>query len=228
MAWNLLHIAEDVCLGDRGIIEMKALKKENGERPLEQGFSLLEAAIVLVIIAVMAIVSIPAIVNTLTHQKLLSASDAFVNQAKFARVQAAARNRAYEFHVDLSDGINSGAIILNEGIGAACTPASFSAGNGATLDIRNRDYGGTHPNVRIESVVPQNLAATSLCFKPDGRVYRTDTRAPVDPVNTAYAAGEAVYTIRLYTSEGLATDHSREIIIPYNGLPRVVLELDPQ
>lgn len=200
---------------------MKAWRKEDRERALEQGFSLLEAAIVLIIIAVMAIVSVPAIVNTLTYQKLLSASDAFVNQAEFARVQAATRNRAYEFHVDLSDGINSGAIILNEGIGAACTPASFDPSNGALQDIRNRDYAANHPLVRIESVLPQNLSSTSLCFKPDGRVYRVDERAPVASNTAGYAAGEAVFTIRLYTSEGLATDHSRTIIIPYNGIPKV-------
>ncbi len=217
----MLHIAEDVCLGGRGIIEMKALRKISSERPFERGFSLLEAAIVLVIIAVMAIVSVPAIVNTLTYQKLLSASDAFVNQAEFARVQAAARNRAYEFHVDLSDGINSGAIILNEGIGAACTQASFNPDYGALQDIRNRDYAGSHPTVRIESVLPQNLTSTSLCFKPDGRVYRVDTREPVESVAAGYAAGEAIFTLRLYTAEGLATDHSRTIIIPYNGIPKV-------
>ena len=200
---------------------MKALRKKNNEWALEQGFSLLEAAIVLVIIAVMAIVSVPAIVNTLTYQKLLSASDAFVNQAEFARVQAAARNRAYEFRVVLSNGINSGAIILNEGVGAACTPASFDPDNGSLQDIRNRDYGTNNPTVRIESVLPQDLASTSLCFKPDGRVYRVDTRAPVASVAAGYAAGEAVYTLRLYTSEGLATDYSRTIIIPYNGIPKV-------
>ena len=204
----------------------------------EAGFTLFEAFIVLTIIAILAVVSVPAIVNLLTIQKLASATDAFVNQAQFARVQAAARNRAYELRVILSDGVNSGVIVLNEGISAACPPAVLNAGvvqqnfelDGAVPEpvmmVRNIVFENLHERdsgVIIESVEPAELDFTSLCFKPDGRVLRLDTGAPVLPAPEGYAAGEAVYTLRIVEGSSLTpTNFTRRVVIPYNGIPKVL------
>jgi len=201
----------------------------------EAGFTLFEAFIVMVIIAVLAIISAPAVVNLLTIQKLASATDSFVNQAQFARVQAAARNRAYELRVILSDGVNSGAIVLNEGISAACTPAVLSGGvsqpnfqeDGLTpepaLDVRHVDFKTEFDEqVVIEAVEPAELDSTSLCFKPDGRVLRLDTGAPVLPAPDGYAAGEAVFTLRVVGENMTPSNHSRRVVVPYNGIPKVL------
>lgn len=185
----------------------------------EAGFSLLEAFITLVIIAVLAVVSLPAITSTLTHQKLHSATDTFVNQVQFARVQAAARGLAYQLQVTLADGQNSGAIVLTEGVSSACHPDNFKVSKGALAEVRHIDYKVEHPNVHIVAASPNALTSDTLCFKPDGRVYMTSTNAPVDPEHSGYAAGEAVYTIRLYA--GADTDLERKVIIPYNGIPKV-------
>jgi prepilin-type N-terminal cleavage/methylation domain-containing protein len=212
---------------------MKATKEQGKSRSGSEGFTLIEAIIVLVIIGVLGMVSVPAVMNTLSLMKLQRASDAFVNQAMFARVQAAARHRAYEMRVILSDGVNSGAIVLNEGISAACTQAISIDGsvqpsfekNGQDpepiLGVKSVDFLKAHELVVIESVEPAELASTALCFKPDGRVLREDTGSPVTPAPEGYAAGEAVYTLRLMTGEGQPTQQVRRVIIPYNGIPKV-------
>jgi len=207
---------------------MKASKRHLNRDRFSGGFTLVEAAIVLMIIAILAVISVPAIMNTLTHQKLSSASNSFVNQVEFARVQAAARNRAYRLQVVLSDGTNSGAIQLDEGIGSACTQQTFDT-NGTSPDpvekVRYVDFSEDFPTVHIETVIPTNLNNTSLCIKPDGRVLRLDTGAPIAGED-GYAAGEAVYVLRLYSQKheentAQPTNLARAIIVPYNGIPKV-------
>jgi competence protein ComGC len=212
---------------------MKADKKSSGSFRFAQGFTLFEAFIVLTIIAIMAIISVPAIMNTLSYQKLSSATNSFVNQVEFARVQAASRNRAYQLRVELSDGNNSGAIHLDEGIGSACTPATFQSDGvdpEPMVDVRVIDFLEKGLSaVKIEEVEPGDIETNDgalLCIKPDGRVLRVDTGSAIAPP-PGYAAGEAVFTLRLY-SEPIgagnpeATNLVRQVVIPYNGIPKVV------
>ena len=212
---------------------MKASQKSSCGTRFDQGFTLFEAFVVLTIIAILAIISVPAIMNTLTYQKLASATNSFVNQVEFARVQAASRNRAYQLRVELSDGNNSGAIRLDEGIGSACTPATFQVDgvapepleNVRVIDLRAEDLSA----VKIEAVEPADLDDGSyarLCIKPDGRVLRVDTGDRIAPPE-GYAAGEAVFTLRMYSEpvgggNPEATNLARRIVVPYNGIPKVV------
>ena len=190
----------------------------------ESGFTMTEAVLSLLIIAILVMTSVPAIMNTLSYQKLASASDAFVNEIQFARVQAAARNRAYQVVVTTAGGASNGTAVVNEGVGTACTPANFQAdgtGDEPIMYVKQIDFALDHERVRLESVQPSDLTSTSLCFKPDGRVLRMDTGAPVSPAPSGYAAGEAVFDFRLYESDGAATEHTKTVIVPYNGIPRV-------
>jgi hypothetical protein len=189
-----------------------------------RGFTLVEAFVVIAVIAVMAVISVPAIINTLSFQALNGASEAFANQVEFSRVQAAARNRAYEIRVTLSTGTESGAIVLNEGTGSACTPEVFVT-DGTPPDpvekVREVDFEKEYETVHIEAVEPQDLSLTSLCVKPDGRVLRLDSGGPVLPAPDGYAAGEAVFTLRLHDGDGNPTQHVRRVVIPYNGIPKL-------
>jgi len=194
----------------------------------DRGFTLVEAVIVLLIIAVLGVVSVPAVMNTLTYQKLSNATEALVNQVEFARVQAAARNRAYQLRVIRSDGVNCGAIHLDEGIGTACTPATFQQ-DGVTpepvLDVRHVNFDEDHEAVHIAQLIPDDLQQTALCFKPDGRVLRVDSGTPVASAD-GYAAGEAVYVLQLYavaqdTKFGKPTNLYKRVVVPYNGIVKV-------
>jgi len=214
----------------------------HGREMNQGGFTLLEGFVVLAIVVLLTAVSIPAIINTLAHQKLANATDSFVNQVEFARVQAAATNRAYQLRVVLSDGNNSGATHLDEGASSSCTRDSFdtakfdSEGAHPTMYVRKVLYDGEWDGtVHIESVSPASLAGTAqvpagepasvgVCFKPDGRVLRLDTGQPIEPEEgSGYAAGEAIFLLRLYEgSDKLEpSNRTRTVVVPYNGIPKV-------
>ncbi len=210
---------------------MRAAQRQTSCHSNERGFTLLEAFVVLVIIAVLGIIAVPAIMNTLTHQKLATATNCFVNQVEYARVQAASRNRAYLVRVELSDGNNSGAIHLDEGNGSACTQASFTA-DGAEpdpiTDVRVIDFKQEGlSDVHIVSAAPSLLvsaAGAKFCVRPDGRVLSID--GTTLPAPAGYGAGEAVFRIQLFSrdtkgSVAEKTDLAREIVVPYNGIPKV-------
>ncbi len=228
MARNLLRYGAVVHLADGGVTRMKGLTHMRCPLGQERGFTLLEAVVVLLIIAVLGVISVPAVMNTLTYQKLSNATEALVNQVEFARVQAAARNRAYRLRVVPSDGVNSGAIHLDEGAGTACTPATFEPDTVSpepVLDVRYVDFTEDHTEVRIVEMVPEDLAQTSLCFKPDGRVLRLDSGMPVASAD-GYAAGEAVYVLQLYsisqaTKIAKPTNLYKRVVVPYNGIVKV-------
>jgi type II secretory pathway pseudopilin PulG len=228
MARNLLGYQAVVHLVDGGVIRMNGRPHKRCPIGQEEGFTLLEAVIVLLIIAVLGVVSVPAVINTLTYQKLSNATESLVNQVEFARVQAAARNRAYRLRVVRSDGVNSGAIHLDEGTGTACTPATFekdAADPEPILDVRHVDFTLDHKEVRIIETVPEDLDATALCFKPDGRVLRVDSGTPVASTD-GYAAGEAVYVLQLFSisqvnGSAQPTNLYKRVVVPYNGVVKV-------
>jgi type II secretory pathway pseudopilin PulG len=210
---------------------MKAAQRRTSCHSSERGFTLLEAFVVLVIITILGIIAVPAIMNTLTHQKLATATNSFVNQVEYARVQAASRNRAYLVRVDLSDGNNSGAIHLDEGDGSACTPATFTADSSEPepiTDVRVIDFEEEGlSDVHIVSAEPSILVTASsarFCVRPDGRVLSME--GTTLPAPEGYGAGEAVFRLQLFSRDsdlGSAegTDLVREIVVPYNGIPKV-------
>mgnify|MGYP002640579671 CR=1 FL=1 len=210
---------------------MRAAHRATSCHSNERGFTLLEAFVVLIIIAILGIIAVPAIMNTLTHQKLATATNSFVNQVEYARVQAASRNRAYLVRVDLSDGNNSGAIHLDEGDGSACTQATFTADSvqpEPITDVRLFDFKKEGlSDVQIVSAAPSLLVSAGtarFCIKPDGRVLSMlGTTLPAPP---GYGAGEAVFRLQLFSKEskgstGVATNMARELVVPYNGIPKV-------
>jgi prepilin-type N-terminal cleavage/methylation domain-containing protein len=210
---------------------MRAAHRQTSCHSSERGFTLLEAFVVLVIIAILAIIAVPAIMNTLTHQKLATATNSFVNQVEFARVQAASRNRAYLVRVDLSNGNNSGAIHLDEGDGSACTPATFTADGSEPepiADVRVIDFKEEGlSDVQIVSAQPALLVSAGVarfCVRPDGRVL--SMQGTTIPAPEGYGAGEAVFRLQLFSkeskiSEAEATNLAREVVVPYNGIPKV-------
>ena len=210
---------------------MRAAHRQTSRHSSEGGFTLLEAFVVLVIVAILGIIAVPAIMNTLTHQKLATATNSFVNQVEYARVQAASRNRAYLVRVELSDGNNSGAIHLDEGDGSACTQETFIADSvepEPITDVRVFDFKKEGlSDVHIVSAAPSILVLggkASLCVRPDGRVL--SILGMTLPAPEGYAAGEAVFRLQLFTkdthwSAAEATDLAREIVVPYNGIPKV-------
>lgn len=210
-----------------------ALGVEAGERRRMQtakktgrvkGFTLVEAAVVLLIITVLGTLAVPQITAGLTAYKLTSGTDDFVNIVEFARMQAGMRNRAYRLSVTLAGSTSNGFVSVDEGIGTACAETTFQSDGVAPepmTGVRTLDLTRDHDSVVLYSVEPEGLAETQLCFKPDGRVLTMDTGQPVSPAPEGYGAGEAVFTLRLKTGDKYWDAHTRQVIIPYNGIPKV-------
>ena len=191
----------------------------------ERGFTLVEAVIVLIIIGILGSISWPMISNALLLSDLRKGTEEFVNQIEFARIHAASRNRSYLMVIQQGGAADNGSVQLNEGIGSVCSPANFLSDGLApepVLNIRSLRFDEDLRLVGIESVEPQNLDGVGLCFKPDGRVLRVDTGGPILPAPAGYAAGEAVVTLRLMDAKGNPTQHLRRVVIPYNGIPKVL------
>lgn len=190
----------------------------------QKGFTIAEAIIVVTLLMLLGLLAVPAVTNSLALNDLASATDDFVNQVEFARYQAGSRNRAYALVVEAGTSGNLGRIRIHEGIGSVCAPATFQQDGSdpdPVLDVRDIQFTTAHENVLLESIEPASLSGTGLCFKPDGRVLRIDTGVPVLPAPTGYAAGEAVYGLRLLGTGDAATLHQRRVVVPYNGIPKV-------
>ncbi len=197
---------------------------------------MVEAMTVLAIIALLGAVSMPSIRSGLSHLKLARAVDAFVNQIEFARSQAATRNRAYRLQVIKGQGTSRGRVIVTEGWGTLCNELNFESYGGfePTESVRDMDFTTDHPWVMITSIEPDGVVTPNedsykgLCFKPDGRVLQvsegSDDGGSTLTAPPGYGAGEAVYRLVLL-GEGsdfdASTSPSRNIVVPYNGIPRV-------
>ena len=205
-------------------------------RPVQGGFSMVEAMTVLAVIALLGAVSMPSIRSGLSHLKLARAVDTFVNQIEFARSQASTRNRAYRVQVIMGQGSTRGRIIVTEGWGTVCNQLNFAENLGLkpTESVRDVNFTDEHPWVIINDVEPAGLIATSagayqgLCFKPDGRVLQISEGSdnggfPLQPAPAGYGAGEAVFKLTLLGAGSAVTTQSaaREVVVPYNGIPRV-------
>lgn len=194
-------------------------------RRSQAGFTMMETAIVLVLMTVLGALSVPRILNALTVRKLSSASDELVGLVEFARLQAGMRGRAYQLNYSPSSGTAPGWFSVDEGISTVCAPETFvvdGVGEDPSMAVRQLDlleeYEG---EVYLESVIPLDLAQTTLCFKPDGRVLDMRTGAPISPPPPGYASGEAIFTLRLRAGGTTWEAHLRRVIVPYNGVPKV-------
>lgn len=198
---------------------------------------MVEALVVLSIIVALSAVTMPSIRSGLSHLKLARAVDTFVNQIEFARSQAANRNRAYRVRVIPGQGVSRGRIIVTEGWGTLCNQLNFSTSGGftPTESVRDIDFTTEHPWAMITSIEPAGIITYTeddyrgLCFKPDGRVLQVSAGAsnggfPLQPAPDGYGSGEAVYKVVLLGEKSkidATWSTARNIVVPYNGVPRV-------
>jgi type II secretory pathway pseudopilin PulG len=176
----------------------------------------MELMVSIVILAVIAGIAIPSIQTGLRHQAIMSATLEAMHLVDVCRIQAISRNRAYELVVDMTFGDN-GRIQINE---SATTKCSGFSGGIAT--IRELDFNeGDYDDIRIVKTIPAQLGTNyNLCFKPDGRVIRTDNNKPVPSSSAAYGAGNGHVVLQRIDSYGNPLGVKHHVVIPYNGIPR--------
>jgi prepilin-type N-terminal cleavage/methylation domain-containing protein len=211
----------------------------------QSGYTLIELMITVALFTILVLVTYPVVYSVLTKREIVEVSRTFSDMVQFSRVQSLLRNRAYELKVYLNSGVkaSNGRVVINEGATAKC---DFDPNNpGYTAGVRifdlsiNKTFtsattvdnlcGGKVQNctgsyIKIISIDPSELASSSLCFTPDGRVLQTGTKQPVRSLSSDYAAGNAVFSLRRYSEvggTGTADGPIHDVTVPYNGIPEI-------
>lgn len=188
----------------------------------QAGFTLVELMITVAMLAVLVVVTLPPVLRAVERREVVEAAQAVLDLIEFAKVQAAARNRAYQVVPVVSNGQpgGNGRVTLNEGMTSAC----LNFGDpGAIRNVRTVDLARDFRAIHIVAVVPQDLPSATLCIKPDGRVLRTDTQMPIPSGDSRYAAGDARIVLQRYGSSGQPEGVQNTVIIPFNGAARLAL-----
>lgn len=198
------------------------------QRPQEAGFTILEAMVVVAIIAISAALAAPALSEAMAVRRASEASHSLVRIAARGRSEAIAYGRA---HLLLWDGASPGGFELWRGRTNLCTANDWGtivtgtceANPDCTDQLQMRRYDqGTHT-----VVVTQPAGALSLCFQPDGEVRFLGGGAPApNALWTAVApvggATEGLVFEIDRRENGASAGVIRRVVIPYGGSPRIL------
>ncbi len=188
----------------------------------DRGFTLVELMITVAMLAILVVVTLPPVLRAVERREVVQAAQAVLDLIEFAKVQAAARNRAYQVVPVKTDGQpgGNGSVTLNEGTTSAC----LNFGDpGAIQNVRTVDLARDFRAIHLVALVPSDLDQATLCIKPDGRVLRTDTQLPVPSGDSRYAAGDARIVLQRYGSSGQPEGVQNTVVIPFNGAARLAL-----
>lgn len=193
----------------------------------EQGFTLLELLAALVVISIMMFASMSVLNSTNPDKELRRATNEVVDMISWARMMASQRNRAYEVVIVPvaslgAPGNTDNRITINESSDSTCRRASFSTGN---ANVRRLVLTTSFPNSIIMLESPVSLTGTgnnTLCIRPNGEIFKTDSSGPVTATNTDKLAGDDIL-YRMVTIGGTTTNErqSNRIRINYYGRVRV-------
>lgn len=184
------------------------------------GFTLIELMITVAMLAVLVVVTIPPIMRAVERREVVEAAQAVLDLVEFAKVQAAARNRAYQLVPVKSTGRpgENGSITLNEGPTSACLNFNDPS---AIQNVRSLVLAQDYPAIHLNLLVPEDLDRATLCIKPDGRVLRTDTGLPIPSGDSRYGAGDARIGLQRLGSSGQFEGVRNIVVIPFNGAARL-------
>lgn len=196
-----------------------------------RGFTLIELLMTVAMVAVLTLVTVPSVMQAVQRHAAADAANALLDTIEFARVQAATTNLAYEIVPTLSSGNTSnGKIEVFQGTSSACMnfkTVSPITGQPA-VKIREIDLSQDFPTVRLISTFPEDLPASPLCFKPDGRVFQiqSDVSPMIIPAATGsrYAAGDALIRVQRYDNSGNLEGPVHAVRVPFNGIARKIVE----
>lgn len=190
-------------------------------RRTRPGYTLMEFMIALGVLALLVSLAVPSIQSGFAKQHLRSATVEVMDVFGYARVQAMARNRAYEVRIT-GQGTPNGKLAVHESSNTRCSGVPAGLQNLKVLDLSKGDFN----DIRIVGSEPSGLGSGSfgLCFLPNGRVVQSDTLLPVAATVDGWGAGAAWLAIQA-TKEGSSNTTMgiiHRIVIPYNGVPSMV------
>ncbi len=189
----------------------------------QRGTTLIELMVGLMILTVITSIAIPALSSLTRRQNLRQAGEDLVFAAEQARSRARSQRRAYGLIVGTGGGDKDPLKVqVWRGSGTACS--SILAGN-QVLEF-DHGVGNTlnNPYVKVVAKAPQEIKSPGIyvCFKPDGRVLRSDTGTPFSaPSGLGLAAGDVFFEIRRVDETETEFGDRLQVQITYSGNARL-------
>lgn len=188
--------------------------------PGRQGFTLMEAMVVVAIIGISAAIAAPALTQAMANRRANEAQHELVRIGARARSESMAYGRAHL--LTFAPGAN-GTVALWRGRSNLCNgnawgtimaAASTCADNPSCVDAiaMSRYDVGSH------SVVMEMTGGPWLCFQPDGQVFAAAAGARFAPAGVGTEAATFTFT---HYSGGTDDNSVRQVVFPFGAAPRI-------
>jgi len=185
--------------------------------------SLIELMVGLMILTIVTSIALPALSSLTRRQNLRSAADDLVHAAEMARSNSRSQRRAYGLIVGAGGGAEDPLRVqVWRAKGTACS--SILQGQ----KVHGFDHGINNPLgnpfVKIVAKAPSEVGAPGIfiCFKPDGRVLRSDTGTPFSaPPGLGMTAGDVFFEMRRVDANEAEFGDRIQVQITYSGNAKV-------
>jgi len=210
----------------------------------ERGFTMVELMMVVLIFMILMTFFGPGSTNVGRATDLLDSAEIVRETLEFARSSAATNNRAHRVRFLTAAPDNGGMIQVFRGTTNACLfqptdpvirelflQAGADDSTINTAEATAPELKRLGSSVQITGVSPKAIASEGICFRPDGSVRNAATNRPIEPATAGglYGAGDVLLTLQdnIVTLNGSSPSYTPSgtplrIILPYNGLARVV------
>ncbi|MCB9740898.1 MAG: hypothetical protein H6747_16650 [Deltaproteobacteria bacterium] len=192
----------------------------------QRGTTLMELMMGLMILTILTSVALPGLGALVGRFYTRSAADDVMYAADLARSRARSNRRAYGLQVG-GLGVDGELlkVTVRRGSGTSCDSAGAGAGKGEVVFTADyaKDNAAGNPYVAIIKRAPAEVSSPTvfLCFKPDGRVVRSDTELAFSGPTDAYLAGDVYYELSRVAGTTPVGDRL-QVQIGYNGSIRLV------
>ncbi len=192
----------------------------------ERVFSMIEILIVVVIISLIAGLAYPSIRSTMGEQALSDGANKVLNSLQFGYLQALGRGRSQVLRFTTFDNTPGGRIEFFETAGWSCANP-MARDSVDDVEFLPASDGG---EVAIVELAPAAVAASGICFKPNGRAYTGNGAIPILDDDSYNAPRSSTIGLRLRRFMDLGGSLSivgvkKEIHLIHAGVAQLNLDL---